>query len=262
MQQTDRLPVIDSYPLYEDIVVGAVPVKKKAPPKPPRTWLPEEMGGEGTREEVEAVVKRVSPIVDADVQHLLEIATPTNMLPSEERLHMHRRSLSSDDALHDRPHISSLINLFEKRSTSSPGLRPSLLQRSHSNLPLRPPKPSAPPVPPKPLAHASPIIPPRTPAPLLPPKPDGSQPPNPAPRSRVRSHSHAAISGTPPLPPRNRSRSGSAISAAAMKEEPVDDGEDSDDQLAREEREMEEQEALVASTQESQLPGSSQRETE
>ena len=242
-----NMTVIDPYPTHEEIFIHrqtdltekwqhkkALPVtRRKPPPKPPRNWNIEEEGSDltqGQQDEIHRVVKRVSSIVDVDINHLYKHMSRKPHLQEQEPV-TRKRKLSrsaeviSPEALGALPRactfvssapssprrkknsISSLIQKFEAKSVSpSPPLRKSppfpkkkVLRQTQStdlalSAPVPPPKPHfrPPPLPPRPLLSTG-----KHPPVIPPHTPAPLLPPKP-PGSR-----------SPVLPPRLRERSSS-----------------------------------------------------
>eukprot|EP00731_Ephydatia_muelleri_P027482 Em0019g355a len=197
------------------------PTLRKAPPppKPPRLDLSERNLTENQRANIRTTVRRVSGLVEVDVDDLFE-GTVGSPLGSK---------------------VSALIQRFDPSGTSISTLKRRTVSQSKpgstsppitTTIPSTPPHGiknktiPAPPLPPRPVGgspQAPPTIPPRTPAPRVPPKPLGSRPPKLVPRTSVMNGKgvEPREECCPPLPPRPADMH---IARTPPPEEPVTNG--------------------------------------
>lgn len=182
------------------------PMKRKAlpPPKPPRHDLSDRNLTENQRANIMTTVRRVSGLVEVDVDDLFEgTAVPSS------------RSKVTDLILKFDPSGGTSGGTLKKRTVSQsktppPNHLPPITSTPPPQDTLQPVKNKTippPPLPPRPVMgsqQAPPTLPPRTPAPLVPPKPMGSRPPNIVPRKPTVLKKEADSQGErcPPLPPR------------------------------------------------------------
>ena len=191
------------------------PVKRQAPPKPPRgsTLIEDDV----FQQEDAQVIRQVDSIVDMDARDLYhsynkmnrvgrerdglderggggrgegrEVGGDEGSLSQRQRQQLQRRLSFSSDDVRERRHVTSLIEQFERGKTAAlmAGFPPSTTHSKHrlpdcpvrgNSAPSVPPRPTQPPRPPRFTGGGSgdpPVIPPHTPAPLIPPRPTSSK---------------------------------------------------------------------------------------